>query len=201
MDLELDEGGVLARVPPRRRRHHRARRLGECVLRYYRRVDARRCESVLVRSRDREHGGANQASKPRGAVYALCLVRDGERVLVLSAATPVGGDIDPHEIRVTMDGSEPTVDAVRYEMPLVASGRVRAALLVAGRRVVEADLRAPRFRMAGSTAPTRFQRPIASVPSPDDQRAARRAPLRRSTIGRERRGARLWPRPGRPDIV
>jgi hypothetical protein len=94
-----------------------------------------------------------EASRPRGAVYALCLVRDGERVRVLSAATPVGGDVEPHEIRVTTDGSEPTVDAVRYEMPLVASERVRAALLVAGRRVVEADLRAPKFRIAGSTAP------------------------------------------------
>ncbi len=91
--------------------------------------------------------------RPRGAVYALCLVRDGERVRVLSAATPVGGDAEPYEIRVTTDGSEPGAGATRYDRPFAASGRVRAALFVSGRRLVSADTDAPKFRIAGSVAP------------------------------------------------
>jgi beta-galactosidase len=90
---------------------------------------------------------------PRGAVYALCLVRDGERFRILIAATSVGGDVEPYEVRVTTDGSAPGAEAPRYEGPFAASGQVRAALLVSGRRVVEADTTAPRFRIAGSTAP------------------------------------------------
>jgi beta-galactosidase len=94
-----------------------------------------------------------ETKRPRAAVYALCLVREGERLRVLSAATSVGGDVEPYEVRLTTDGSEPAADATRYEGPFVASGRVRAALLVGGRRVVEADTNAPKFRIAGSTAP------------------------------------------------
>jgi glycosidase len=54
---------------------------------------------------------------------------------------------------VRVEGSEPGPDAARYERPLVAPGRVRAALFVAGSRVVTADTDAPKFRIAGSTAP------------------------------------------------
>ncbi len=100
--------------------------------------------SVLVEAETR---------RPRGAVYALCLVREGERLRVLSAATSVGGDVEPYEVRVTTDESEPGAEATRYTSPFVASGRVRAALLVSGRRVVEADSDAPKFRIAGSVAP------------------------------------------------
>lgn len=96
-----------------------------------------------------------ETRRPRGAVYALCLVWDGERIRALSAATSVGGDVQPYEVRVTTDGSEPGADATRYERPFAATGRVRAALFVTGRRVVEADTDAPRFRIPGSTAPER----------------------------------------------
>jgi beta-galactosidase len=94
-----------------------------------------------------------ETRRPRAAVYALCLVRDGERLRILSAATSVGGDVEPYEVRVTTDASEPGAAATRYEEPFVAPGRVRAALFVGSRRVVEADTDAPRFRIAGSTAP------------------------------------------------
>jgi beta-galactosidase len=77
-----------------------------------------------------------EVRRPRGVVYALCLIRDGERVRALSAATSVGGDVEPWEVRVT-DGM--------------------AALMVAGRRLVAADPAAPRFRIAGSRAPVRQQ--------------------------------------------
>jgi hypothetical protein len=94
-----------------------------------------------------------EVRRPRGAVYALCLIRDGERVRVLSDALSVGGDVEPYEVRVTTDGSEPDFEAARYEVPIVAPGRVRAALFVAGTRVVVADTEVPKFRIAGSTAP------------------------------------------------
>jgi beta-galactosidase len=100
--------------------------------------------SILVQS---------EARRPRGAVYALCVVRDGELVRVLSAATSVGGDVETSEVRVTTDGSDPGADAVLYEEPFVAPGRVWAALFLAGRRVIVADTDAPKFRIAGSTAP------------------------------------------------
>ena len=60
---------------------------------------------------------------------------------------------DRHSCGVTTDGSEPGTEAARYAGPFVAQGRVRVALFVAGRRIVEADTDAPKFRIAGSTAP------------------------------------------------
>jgi beta-galactosidase len=100
--------------------------------------------SILVQAESR---------RPRAAVYALCLIREGESVRVVSDAMSVAGDVEPYEVRVTTDGTEPSVEASRYAGPLVVSGRVRAALFVSGRRVIEADTGAPRFRIAGSRAP------------------------------------------------
>ena len=74
-----------------------------------------------------------EARRPRGAVYALCIIPGGPQPRVLSAAVSVGGDVEPWEVRQPADGT--------------------AALLVAGRQVVTADPTAPKFRVAGSTAP------------------------------------------------
>ena len=93
-----------------------------------------------------------EAARPRGAVYALCLIREGGRVRALSAGRSVGGALEPHEVRVTTDGREAGADAPVYTGP-VDAGRVRATLFVGGRRVAEADTDAPKFRVAGSTAP------------------------------------------------
>jgi hypothetical protein len=92
---------------------------------------------------------------PRGAVYALSIVRDGARVRVVSAALPVGGDVEPFEVRVTTDGTEPGEGSARYDEPIAATGRVRAALVVAGSRIVESDSDVPKFRIVGSTPPVR----------------------------------------------
>ena len=94
-----------------------------------------------------------ETSRPRGVVYALCAVRDGDRVRVLSAGIGLGGDTQPYEVRVTTDGSEPDGAAMRYDGPFVAAGRVRAGLFIGGRRIVTADTESARFRIAGSTAP------------------------------------------------
>ena len=109
-----------------------------------------------------------ERAHPEGAVYALCVVREGTRVRVLSAATAVGGRVERYQIRATTDGSDPGPDAPVYDGPLEigssdprspeagspgAGGRVRAGLFAGGRRVAEADSDVPRFRIAGSTAP------------------------------------------------
>ena len=90
---------------------------------------------------------------PQGEVYALCLAREGERVRVLSAARAFSQDPQPYEVRVTTDGSDPAGGAVHRAGPVLGAGRVRAALFVAGERLVEADTDVPKFRIAGSTAP------------------------------------------------
>jgi beta-galactosidase len=92
------------------------------------------------------------ARRPRGAAYALGLVRQGGLVRAVSGALSIGGDAEPWEVRVTTDGTEPTSHSPRYEVPIPASSRVRAAVFVGGRRVVDADSEAARFRVAGSTA-------------------------------------------------
>jgi hypothetical protein len=94
-----------------------------------------------------------EARRPRGAVYALGIVRDGDRVRVLADALGLGGEADRWDIRVTTDGSEPGADTGRYPGPFPAEGRVRAGLFVAGRRVAGADTETPKFRIAGSKAP------------------------------------------------
>ena len=92
-------------------------------------------------------------ARPRGAVYALCLAAEGAEVKVLTSTLSVGGDTAPAEIRVTTDGSDPARGAVHRAGPIVGADRVRAALFVAGARLIDADTSTPKFRIAGSTAP------------------------------------------------
>ncbi|MCG6956128.1 MAG: hypothetical protein LJF04_09060, partial [Gemmatimonadetes bacterium] len=92
---------------------------------------------------------------PRGAVYGLAIVREGDRVRVLSSAVAVGGDDVPWAVHITTDGSEPGPDAPVYENSFVAPGRVRASLRVSGNAVVSADTDTPKSRIPGSTAPVR----------------------------------------------
>jgi beta-galactosidase len=91
--------------------------------------------------------------RPRAAVYALCPVHEGNRVRVIAGVLSPDGDVSPWVVRVTTDGTTPGPGSAPYEDPVPAAGRVRAALIVNGRTVVEADTAAPRFRIAGSTAP------------------------------------------------
>jgi hypothetical protein len=100
--------------------------------------------SILVQS---------EISNPRGTVYALCLVRQQERIRLLAAAYPFRQAPNPFEIRVTTDGSDPSNGAVHHDGSLIPADRVRAELAAGGRRVLEADTESPKFRIAGSTAP------------------------------------------------
>jgi beta-galactosidase len=94
-----------------------------------------------------------EVRKPRGAVYALSVVRDGDEVRVLSGGLGIGSETGTWQVRVTTYGGEPGPEAPVYAGPLVVSGRVRAALLVNGTPVVEADSETPKSRIVGSTAP------------------------------------------------
>jgi hypothetical protein len=100
--------------------------------------------SILVRA---------EAKHPRGALHALCLAGNGERVDILSSVLSTGADGEPAEIRVTTDGSDPSWGAIHREGPIFGAERVRAALFVAGEQLFVADTRTPKFRIAGSTAP------------------------------------------------
>jgi hypothetical protein len=100
--------------------------------------------SILVRSEVRD---------PRGAVFALCLPREGDRFRTLGAALPLSGEVPPLEIRVTTDGSDPATGPAYRGERLYSSQRVRAALFAGRALVATADTEAPKFRIAGSTAP------------------------------------------------
>lgn len=71
---------------------------------------------------------------PRGAVYALALVRGQDGPTVLAGAVGAGGEVEPWAARLGPDGA-------------------RAELVVGGRTVVATDPSVPRFRIPGSAAP------------------------------------------------
>jgi hypothetical protein len=100
--------------------------------------------SILVRSEVRD---------PRGAVFALCLPRDGDRIRTLGAALPFGGEVPPLQVRFTIDGSDPATGGIYGGERLYATQRIRAALFAGRALVAKADTEAPKFRIAGSTAP------------------------------------------------
>ena len=95
----------------------------------------------------------SRVARPSGTVYALCLAPAGDRVYILSASHSLGDAGGDFEIRVTKDGSDPAAASVFQGGSVAAADRVRAALLVDGVTIVEADSDAPRFRIPGSVAP------------------------------------------------
>jgi beta-galactosidase len=91
----------------------------------------------------------SDAAEPRCAVYALCLVKDGNETRILSgAASPDGGKVPRYEICYTTDGSEPSTESPVYSKPIKNGGQLRAAIVVEGRTVASADL----FASAPSTS-------------------------------------------------
>jgi beta-galactosidase len=97
----------------------------------------------------------SEGAKSASAVYALALIREGGQTRVLSAATcPQGGPVPAYSVHYTTDGTEPSSTSERYVQPFAnASGtgstkanaanatatKVRAALFIEGRRLVEVD--------------------------------------------------------------
>jgi beta-galactosidase len=98
-----------------------------------------------------------QAERARAmaAVYAVTCVVEGDVTHVLAASCPAGAAPRAYALHVTTDGSAPTAVSPRYSKPISATHGVRAALVVDGRVIASASTDAPRFRVAGSTAPTK----------------------------------------------
>ncbi len=96
------------------------------------------------------------ARAPRGAVYALAVVRDGERLRALGGSLGIGAGVAglPFVIHYTTDRSAPTAASPRSAGPIPASEGLRAALVAGGRVMATLDTTTPKFRVAGSTAPT-----------------------------------------------
>lgn len=85
---------------------------------------------------------------PKAAVYGLCVLPDADRFRVLAASLNVGAAPSAFEIRVTTDGSAPLKSSPIYT-DTVACDRLRAALLVGGEIIAEADSSTARFRVPG----------------------------------------------------
>ncbi|MDH5643031.1 MAG: DUF4982 domain-containing protein, partial [Gemmatimonadota bacterium] len=94
-----------------------------------------------------------RVGRPRGAVYALSLIGDGEIIRVLSAGVSLGSGVEPFEVRVTSDGSQPEPNSALYVEPVEPTELLRAAIFVRGRPVAQADWNTVKFRIAGSVAP------------------------------------------------
>jgi beta-galactosidase len=95
-----------------------------------------------------------EVRRPRGAVYALAIVPLDGHAHLMAASLDVGGRAARFSLRYTTDGSEPTARSARYAEPVAASDALRAALCVGDRVVAQLAAHEPRFRVAGSTAPT-----------------------------------------------
>jgi beta-galactosidase len=85
---------------------------------------------------------ASDTAQPGSAVYAICMVPDGEKTQILSAAaSPDGTPAPKYTIHYTTDGSEPSATSPIYSKPIVNAARLRAAILVESQLMATADLR------------------------------------------------------------
>jgi beta-galactosidase len=81
-------------------------------------------------------------SKPRCAVYAICLMNENDHTRILSAAAaPDGTKVPDYSIRYTTDGSEPSAASPVYSEPVPNTPQLRAAILVNQQIVAVADSR------------------------------------------------------------
>ena len=85
---------------------------------------------------------ASDITKPRCAVYALCLANDNDRIRILAAAaSPDGMPTPDYKIHYTTDGTEPTAASPVYSGPIRNTPQLRAAILVNEEVVAQADSR------------------------------------------------------------
>ena len=101
---------------------------------------------------------STETLRPRAAVYALALLPQDGRVRIVGTSLDVGGRAAPFTLRYSTNGTVPTATSPAYTAPLSAAVQLKAALCVADRVIVRLDAATPKFRVAGSTAPTSRQR-------------------------------------------
>ncbi len=94
-----------------------------------------------------------ERARTKVAVYALACVTSGDTTRVLASALGVGITPTAFTLHVTTDGSAPSAASPRYTAAVPANPPLRVALAVGREVVVTARADAPRFRVAGSTAP------------------------------------------------
>lgn len=100
----------------------------------------------------------SEVRRPRGALYALALVPEGDAVRVLTAAIGAGGAPATGVVRIATNGRPPTLTSPEYTTPLARADGLVASLFIGERAVATLALATPKFRVAGSTAPTPPQR-------------------------------------------
>ncbi len=85
---------------------------------------------------------ASDITKPRCAVYAICLANEKDHTRILSAAAaPDGTQVPDYEIHYTTDGTEPSARLPVYSGPVRNAPQLRAAILVNEEVVARADSR------------------------------------------------------------
>ena len=85
---------------------------------------------------------ASDSSKPRCAIYAICLMNEKDRTRILSvAASPDGAKVPDYKIHYTTDGTAPSARSPVYSGPVKNAPQLRAAILVNEEVVARADSR------------------------------------------------------------
>ncbi len=97
---------------------------------------------------------STEAWRPRGAAFALAMIPREHVIQLVSASLDVGGRAARHTLRYTTDGSDPDATSPVYRQPIENTQSLNAAVFVNGRAVARLSSAAPKFRVAGSTAPT-----------------------------------------------
>ena len=93
-------------------------------------------------------------SRPRGSLYALAMVSDGDSTRVLTASLGVGGAPSPYSVHVTGNDQPPSASSPRYVHPVPSTPTLQAALIVRGHVVATLRADAPRVHLPGSAAPS-----------------------------------------------
>ena len=97
---------------------------------------------------------STEARRPRGAAFAIAMIRGAGGVHLLGTSLDIGGRAPSYTLRYTTDGSTPSASSPLYRQPLPATQRLQAALCVAERVIARLAATDAKFRVAGSTAPT-----------------------------------------------
>lgn len=85
---------------------------------------------------------ASDTSKPRCAVYAICLLNEKDHTRILSAAaSPYGTKVPDYTVRYTKAGTEPSAASPVCSELIPNAPQLRAAILVNRQIVAVADSR------------------------------------------------------------
>jgi beta-galactosidase len=82
----------------------------------------------------------SETAKPDCTVFALSLIPDGDQTRIVSAAAaPNSTKATDYTVHYTTDGTEPTAASAKYRKPIASSAKLRAAIVVKGKVVVQTN--------------------------------------------------------------